>query len=200
MLKPYGYLAFCFACGENAFDRAGKAAYRNAHIICMRLAYSVLIWYTLAMIRLSKLTDYAIVLLSQIVRMDGKVATTTTLTAATGLPYPTVSKVLKTLTRGGLLHAQRGATGGYALSRSSTEISVADVVQAMDGPIAITDCVEGGAGGCGIEKCCPLNGHWNKINRVVQGALAEVSLREIAFDVPQAFRKPEAGTRSSAKS
>lgn len=151
------------------------------------------------MIRLSKLTDYAIVLLSQIVRLDGKVATTTILAEATKLPYPTVSKVLKTLARGGLLSAQRGATGGYTLTRSGADISVADVIGVMDGPIAIADCVEGGQGNCNIEKICPLNGHWNRINRVVQGALSEISLREIAYDIPAALKQPAAIARSARK-
>lgn len=150
------------------------------------------------MIRLSKLTDYAIVLLTQIVRQDGKVATTAVLAKATGLPYPTVSKVLKTLTRGGLLHAQRGSIGGYTLTRSGADISIADVVSVMDGPIAIADCVEGGAGGCGIEKCCPLNGHWNRINQVVRDALSDVTLHEIAFEVPAAFKAPPAQTARTA--
>lgn len=134
------------------------------------------------MVRLSKLTDYAVVLLTQMVRRDGKVATTAILAEVTGLPHPTVSKVLKRLTKTGLLLAQRGATGGYYLSRSPETISVADIVTAMDGPIALTDCAQGSHQSCQMEKNCPINGHWNRVNYAIQAALQSVCLAEMASD------------------
>jgi FeS assembly SUF system regulator len=140
------------------------------------------------MVRLSKLNDYAVVLLTQMVRRDGKVATTATMAEATGLPHPTVSKVLKILAKGGLLTAQRGATGGYVLSRTADAISVADIITAMDGPIALTDCVEGSHQSCQMEKSCPINGHWNRVNNAIRGALQSVSLAQMASDAPPVQR------------
>lgn len=140
------------------------------------------------MVRLSKLTDYAVVLLTQMVRRDGKVATTAILAEITGLPHPTVSKVLKRLTKSGLLLAQRGATGGYSLSRHPETISVADIVTAMDGPIALTDCTEGSHQSCQMEKNCPINGHWNRVNLAIRSALQSIHLAEMAEDT-QPFMK-----------
>lgn len=141
------------------------------------------------MVRLSKLTDYAVVLLTQMVRRDGKIATTAILAEITGLPHPTVSKVLKRLTKTGLLVAQRGATGGYALARSAEAISVADIVIALDGPIALTDCTEESHQSCQMEKNCPINGHWNRVNIAIRDALQGVTLAEMANDL-QTFIKP----------
>lgn len=135
------------------------------------------------MVRLSKLTDYAVVLLTQMVRRDGKIATTANLSASTGLPHPTVSKVLKRLTKTGLLVAQRGATGGYTLARAAEHISIADVVTALDGPIAMTDCAEGSHHSCQMEKNCPINGNWNRVNLAIRNALQSVSLAEMANDI-----------------
>ncbi len=141
------------------------------------------------MVRLSKLTDYAVVLLTQMVRRDGKIATTAILAEITGLPHPTVSKVLKRLTKTGLLVAQRGATGGYALARSAEDISVADIVIALDGPIALTDCTEDSHQSCQMERNCPINGHWNRVNLAIRDALQSVTLAEMANDI-QSFMKP----------
>lgn len=135
------------------------------------------------MVRLSKLTDYAVVLLAQMVRRDGKIATTSSLCEITGLAHPTVSKVLKRLTKTGLLIAHRGATGGYELARPADEISVADVVTALDGPIALTDCAQGSGQSCTMEKNCPINGQWNRVNRAIRDALQSVTLAEMASDI-----------------
>lgn len=143
------------------------------------------------MVRLSKLTDYAVVLLTQMVRRDGKIATTANLSAITGLPHPTVSKVLKRLAKTGLLVAQRGASGGYSLARPAEEISVADVVTALDGPIAVTDCAQGSHNACQMEKKCPINGSWNRVNLAIRNALQGVTLAEMARDIDdRAFMKP----------
>jgi FeS assembly SUF system regulator len=158
-----------------------------------RLALSVPFWYALDMVRLSKLTDYAVVLLTQMVRgsdaRDGKVATTALLSEMTGLPHPTVSKVLKRLTKTGLLVAQRGATGGYSLTRPAEHISVADIVIAFDGPIALTDCTKESHQSCQMEKRCLINGHWNRVNIAIRDALQNVSLADMAHDL-QSFMKP----------
>jgi FeS assembly SUF system regulator len=146
------------------------------------------------MIRLSRLTDYAVTLLTQMVSEDERLWTTASLADRTGLPMPTVSKVLKQLTKSGILNTQRGATGGYRLIRPAASVTVAAIVEAMDGPIALTECSDGGDHQCGVEPICPMNGHWNKVNRAVKGALETVSLadmlRPVAF-VPPAATKDE---------
>jgi FeS assembly SUF system regulator len=135
------------------------------------------------MVRLGKLTDYAVILLAQMVRMEG-IATTSFLVEKTRLPQPTVAKILKMLAKGGVLKAQRGAVGGYTLTRAAADISIADIVTAMDGPIALTACVEGSHSTCQREKQCSMNGHWNRINTAIRAALGAVSLQEIAADPP----------------
>src|ERR1700744_220170 len=99
------------------------------------------------MLRLSKLTDYAVVVLVRLSGMEG-IQTSPGIAAATGIPEPTVAKVLKTLTASDLVSSQRGAKGGYRLNRHLSTIPVADVIAAIDGPIALTACVAGSPSGC----------------------------------------------------
>jgi Rrf2 family protein len=119
------------------------------------------------MLRLSKLTDYAVVVLIRLAdgerslaRMGAQDAVQTSpgIAAATGVPEPTVAKVLKALACANLVVSQRGARGGYRLGRPISCISVADVIAAVDGPIALTACVEGGAGGCDVHSKCAMRG------------------------------------------
>jgi len=133
------------------------------------------------MIRLSRLTDYAVTLLSLMGKAGSdKLWTAPDLTEKAGLPPPTVAKVLKLLAKSGIVSAQRGASGGYRLTRAQNQISIAEIVEAMDGPIAITDCTEGSAHStCTIERICPMSGGWNKVNRAVRKALEDVSLAEM---------------------
>jgi len=123
------------------------------------------------MIKLGRLTDYAVTLLTQMVSGNEGVWAASDLAAKSGLPLPTVSKVLKHLAKAGVLQAQRGTKGGYRLAQSASEISVATIVEAMDGPIALTECSDGGEHTCGVEAICPMNGHWNKVSRAVRRAL-----------------------------
>jgi FeS assembly SUF system regulator len=132
------------------------------------------------MIRLGRLTDYAVTLLTQMVSEDGRVWAAPDLADKTGLPVPTVSKILKQLTKSEIVTAQRGASGGYRLARPSPAISVADIVEAMDGPIALTDCSDGSDHSCRVESVCPMSGGWNKINQAVRRALEDVSLADMA--------------------
>lgn len=131
------------------------------------------------MIRLSKLTDYAIVVMSEMARRLDTVHTVSQLADRTGVPAPTVAKLMKTLTPAGLMTSHRGAAGGYALSRPAESISIADIVTALDGPIALTACVEGAGEECGVERLCPMRGNWEKINRAIRGALEQVSLADM---------------------
>lgn len=135
------------------------------------------------MLRLSKLADYAVVVLVRLSRGDA-VQTSPGIAAATGLPEPTVAKVLKALTSGGLVTSQRGARGGYRLTRALTAIQVADVVAAIDGPVHITACVEGSHGSCDTLSQCCCRGGWDKVNDAVMQALGTISLADIAPATP----------------
>lgn len=132
------------------------------------------------MIKLSRLTDYAVALLAQIAREDKRLWAAPELAETTGLPLPTVSKVLKKLTKSGIITAQRGAAGGYRLSRPAVDISVVAIVEAMDGPIAITDCASGADHACQVETVCPMQGHWGIVNHTIRKALQDVSLAAMA--------------------
>jgi FeS assembly SUF system regulator len=146
------------------------------------------------MLKLSKLTDYAVVLLSHMTRREGALATTVLLADETGIPQPTVSKILKMLAKGGLLSAQRGASGGYTLTRSARDMSIADVVTVMDGPIHLTECAEDLAHECQMSRSCSMHGRWNKVNRVIRTALEQVSIYDMALDAPI---PPRAGKRAA---
>jgi len=135
------------------------------------------------MIRLSRLTDYAVALLSHMGKeAPKKLWAASDLAETSGLPMPTVAKILKLLAKSDLITAQRGASGGYKLTRETADISVADIIEAMDGPIAITDCAEGSShSGCNIESICPMSDGWNKVNRAMREALQKVSLAEMTL-------------------
>jgi FeS assembly SUF system regulator len=144
------------------------------------------------MLRLSKLTDYAVVLMGEMARRPGAITTAAELTSRTGLPAPTVRKLLKLLAREGLMASVRGAAGGYRLARGAGAISVAEIIAAVDGPIALTDCVGGHDGACGVEELCPMRGNWDKVNRAVQAALQSVTLADMSVPVPPASARAPA--------
>jgi FeS assembly SUF system regulator len=135
-------------------------------------------------IRLSRLADYGVVLACQMAVKVDCCHNAFDLAAATGLPAPTVSKLLAALARAGVLTSQRGAKGGYRLARAPEAISAADIVSAVDGPIALTVCIEHGAGACDVESLCPTRSGWRRINDAVRDAMKSVSLAELAFSVP----------------
>ena len=132
------------------------------------------------MIRLAKLTDYAIVLMSHLAAEPEAQMTAASLAQASQIPMPTASKILKVLAREGLLVSHRGASGGYALARAPRDISVAQVIAAMEGPIAMTECAEIGDGECEQESICRVRGNWQRINDAVTGALSSITLEEMA--------------------
>lgn len=146
------------------------------------------------MLRLSKMTDYAVVVLTALAYADGTLHTANSLADRTGLPVPTVQKLLKLLARGDLLQSHRGASGGYSLSREPTRINVVHIIEAIEGPIALTDCVDGGSGGCGVQSLCSRKNHWEKVNGAVRRALEDVTLADMA--TPSLFdfeREPARG-------
>jgi FeS assembly SUF system regulator len=132
--------------------------------------------------RLSSLADYAVVMLTAAARHCGGMArvNATSLAEETGLPLPTVQKLVSRLSRAGLIESSRGTGGGFRLSRPPAAISLADIVEAIEGPIALTACVDGGRHDCAIETGCQVKPHWNIVNGVVRDALANVSLANLA--------------------
>ena len=100
--------------------------------------------------------------------------------ALTGIPAPTVAKLMGQLGRAGLLSSQRGVSGGFTLARDSADISLADIVEAIDGPISLTHCGQPGADCCGLSTSCQVKPHWAPVNRAVRDALAGVALSELA--------------------
>lgn len=132
----------------------------------------------LKMIKISKLADYAVVLLAACALNDEAQLSAAALSAATKLPEPTVSKVLKLLSKAGIVTASRGANGGYALNHAPEEISVAQILESIDGPIALTACVENFSG-CHYAGCCCVNGRWDKVNAAMHESLSGITLRDM---------------------
>lgn len=152
------------------------------------------------MIRLSKLADYGIVMITNMARDRQRQHNAAEIAAASHIALPMASKILKALTRAGLLVSHRGAKGGYGLARSAESITIAQVIEALEGPIALTSCVEHGPGGCGIESLCPARANWQRINDAISNALEDITVAEMASTVPAAFMpvidKPEVRTAS----
>jgi FeS assembly SUF system regulator len=135
------------------------------------------------MIRISKLADYGIVLLTQFAREpETSVYNAKDLSAVVKLPLPTVSKLLKALSRAELLVSHRGANGGYRLARAPEQISVAQIIAAIEGPVALTECSSDDA--CSREPICPVRSNWMRINQVVYDALAALMLSEMVHPLP----------------
>ncbi len=132
--------------------------------------------------KLSSLADYAVVLLSAAARHCGASSrlNATLLAEETGVPLPTAQKLVSRLSAAGLIESARGTGGGFRLARPPSAITLADIVEAVEGPIALTTCVETGAHDCCIEENCRVKPHWNAVNDAVRGALAGVSLASLA--------------------
>lgn len=139
------------------------------------------------MIRLSKLADYGIVIMTHMSRHPKRQHNASAIATESHIPLPMASKILKGLVRAGLLASHRGAKGGYGLARPAELISVADVITALDGPIAVTACIENSPGECEIELLCPARANWQRINDAIRQALAGISMAEMAQSVPGAF-------------
>jgi FeS assembly SUF system regulator len=130
------------------------------------------------MLRISKLTDYAIMVMVELAESGDQVLSAQTLADRCHLELPTVSKVLKMLTRSSLVKSFRGASGGYRVEMAPDDISVADVIAAIEGPIAMTECSIH-EGRCSVEANCNARDNWQKISRAVAGALERISLAEM---------------------
>ena len=131
--------------------------------------------------RLTHLADYAVVMMTAAARREaGARLSAAELSGETGVPLPTAQKLMQRLAAAGLLTGTRGAGGGYALAKSVTDISLADIVEAVEGPIAMTMCADGGVSDCALDAHCRVKPHMGIVGAKVRGALHAVSLLELA--------------------
>ena len=131
------------------------------------------------MLKLGKLADYATALMTAMASAPAQVHTAQGLAGRTHVSAPTAAKLLKMLARGGLVESLRGAHGGYRLSRHPERITVAEIIGAVEGPIAVTECSEHSSG-CSIESSCATRANWRLINRAILQALEAVTLAQMA--------------------
>lgn len=131
--------------------------------------------------RLSSLSDYAVVMMSAAARHCGQARVNAAqLSEETGVPLPTAQKLVSKLSTAGLLRSVRGSGGGFKLARPAAAISLADIIEAVEGPIALTACVDEARHDCGLEGACKVQPHWGAVNSAVRGALANVSLTSLS--------------------
>jgi FeS assembly SUF system regulator len=130
------------------------------------------------MLRLSKLTDYATVIMTYMARSPADLHTAREIADRIGVALPTVSKLLKRLAQERLVHSYRGVNGGYQLAKAPAEISVAEIIRALEGPIGLTEC-SSSPGQCHQETVCSIRPNWQTINRAMLAALEEITLAEM---------------------
>lgn len=148
--------------------------------------------------RLSSMADYAVIIMSAAARhcgtrslveqagrpaQPGARVSAAQLAEESGLPVPTVQKLVSKLTAAGLMRSSRGVGGGLKLARPPATISLADIVEAVEGPIALTSCLDSVKNDCTLEGCCNMKGHWPQVNAAVRGALAQVALTQLVKEV-----------------
>ncbi len=136
---------------------------------------------------MTKQTDYGIVLLTYFARAErDKTYTARDLATATNLAQPTVSKTLKPLARAGILDSHRGAKGGYSLARRPEEITVADIVSALEGPLAITACISDEQPECDRFEICGVRNNWERVNHMILNALRTITLADMSVPMRRA--------------
>lgn len=150
------------------------------------------------MLRVTRLTDYATVVLTVLAARPETVLSAAELAERAGLEPPTVSKVLRPLAQAGLLETFRGAHGGYRLARPARDISLIEIVEAMEGPLAMTECSLDEYL-CGIAHQCSVRTNWRRINDVVAAALRDVSLAQMLDDAPIPPPPPPGAKRIPAR-
>lgn len=131
------------------------------------------------MLKISKMADYAVVVVGCLARQDARQSSAANVSVLTGLPVPTASKILKQLAKAGIVMSQRGAGGGYFLSRSAEDISVSDVITAMDGPVLMTSCVGGQVPDCNLTHVCAVRGRWDGVNTAIRQTLEQFKIVDI---------------------
>lgn len=135
------------------------------------------------MLKLSRLTDYAAVVMAQIARHPGQSHTAAKLAEAVKLPRPTVSKTLKMLVRAELLESRRGAQGGYSLARPASHITAIDIITAIEGPVGMTECSQAD-GECELADTCGVADNWQRVSQAVRGLLDSVTLAHLSDTTP----------------
>lgn len=132
------------------------------------------------MIKLGKLTDYAIAVMGQLAHATADASSSArALSDKTGVPEPTVAKVLKLLAKGDLVTSERGTNGGYRLAKLAAEISIGEIITAMEGPVAIVACIEGQEESCNMFGTCPTKSNWHRVNAAIKSALDGIKLTEM---------------------
>ena len=136
--------------------------------------------------RLSSLADYAVVMMTAAARHCGGLArvNATSLAQETGVPLPTAQKLVSRLSSAGLIESTRGTGGGFRLSRPPAAITLADIIEAVEGPIALTTCVDTAQHDCALDGSCRVKPHWAVVNNAVRGALAGITLTQLAATTP----------------
>ena len=137
------------------------------------------------MLRVTKLADYGIIILTYLASHGGRTFNARDIAAGARLPLPVVSKILKLLARNGLLASRRGIKGGFGLARKPETISVAQIIRALEGPIAVTECTDRINGDCGLETGCPVRTNWHLINQAIHQALEKITLAEMTQPLGQ---------------
>jgi len=130
---------------------------------------------------MSKLADYSALMLATMAKRPAHTYTTADLAAETGVSPPTASKLLKLLGRAGVVESQRGARGGYTLARAPREITAVDIIEAVEGPVAVTECTLA-AGLCDLESTCQLGSQWQRLSAAIRRAMAEITLADLIGD------------------
>ncbi len=130
------------------------------------------------MLRISRMADYAVIAMSYMARHPQANLSATDIAESTGLPLPSVSKILKKLSKDEILHSKLGVTGGYTLSRPPESITIADLISSVEGPIAIADCLDNNRG-CSLENVCKVKIPWQRVSNIIEEALTELSLADI---------------------
>lgn len=131
------------------------------------------------MLRISRLTDYGTMILVHLARRSGRVCSANDVASGTHVALPTAQKILKFLARAGLVVSVRGAEGGYALGRAPEAITAADILDALEGPLAITECSQTDSH-CELESLCQVGGAWQRINKSIRSALDDITLADLS--------------------
>jgi FeS assembly SUF system regulator len=142
------------------------------------------------MLRISKLTDYGTVILAALSSAPDRRHTASEVAERTGLGVPTVSKLLKSFHRAGIVTSERGTRGGYQLARPASRITAAAIIDAIEGPVAITEC-SGDHSACDIETTCRTGGAWQRINGAIRRSLDEITLAQLAGQEAFAVWRPD---------
>lgn len=148
------------------------------------------------MLRLNRMTDYAMIMLTALAMRDEALVPSAILAQQTQLNQTTIAKIGKALVQAGVIVAERGVNGGYRLARPASEITATQVIEALEGPIALTACVDGAEEPCATQDGCFLSGHWNQVNGAIRGALDEVTLKSLVSSANMIFS--QAGPASQA--